>query len=89
MRISYLNFSAPESNISYDYFWLSLKSYVEDNYQGKNKFSWSYPIIDSNYESIDDVVDILVLEDPDILCLSAYVWNHCLISAVASKYKSI
>ena len=87
MNICYVNFFLPAENIQYDYFWLSLKSYVEDNFKGTTKFNWSYPFNDSNFDSIDDIVNNICEQQPNILALSLYVWNHALSHEVAKLVK--
>lgn len=53
----------------------NLKSYY--NYSGKNqdKVQWLESII-SDVISVDEAVDEIVADNPDILCLSFFVWNH-------------
>lgn len=87
MNICYVNFLLPAENIQYDYFWMSLKSYVEDNFKGTAKFNWSYPLNDSDFDSIDEIIDNICEQQPDILALSLYVWNHALSHEVAKRVK--
>ena len=54
MKVVYTNFNSAGEFITYDYFWLSLKSYIEDN--SDHIIDWSYPFIDTDYESFDDLV---------------------------------
>ena len=55
MKVVYTNFNSAGEFITYDYFWLSLKSYIEDN--SDHIIDWSHPFIDTDYESFDDLVD--------------------------------
>ncbi len=87
MNISYINFSIPLQNIGYDYFWLSAKSYVEDNYQGSVRWNWSYPLSNSEYDTVDDIVEIILSQNPNVVLLSLYVWNHALSYKVAQAIK--
>lgn len=87
MNISYVNFFLPAKSVLHDYFWVSLKSYVEDNFQGDTKFNWSYPINDSDFDSIDDIVDHIIKQDPEILLISLYVWNYAVSYEVAKRVK--
>ena len=88
MNISYINLFLPAESVLYDYFWLSVKSYVEDNFQGDTEFNWSYPLTDSNFKSTEDMVDLICGQEPDILMLSLYVWNHALTHQVAKEVKA-
>lgn len=88
MRISYTNFTIASDIVAYDYFWLSVKTYIEDNYQGNEKFSWSFPIIETNATSIDELADQVLDQDPDILMMSLYVWNHAISNDLAKIVKS-
>jgi len=76
MNISFLNFDFPAGDITFDYFWLSLKSYVEDNSDFSERINWGYPFTSSDYENVDYAVDEILAENPDIVLASMYVWNQ-------------
>lgn len=87
MKISYINFSEEYNVVTYDYFWISLKCYIEDNYRGETKHEWATPHKSSYAKDLDELVDRILLEVPDILLVSLYVWNHGLSTAVAERVK--
>lgn len=78
----------PETGLmNYDYFWLSAKSYIEDNYRGKTKFKWSYPLKYAIAENVEELVEKIVKEKPDVFMVSLYVWNHSLSIKIAEEVK--
>lgn len=53
-------------------------------------FEWVQPIIDwSQYKTPEDVVNHIIENDPKVLCVSSYIWNHILIANVCEKVKAI
>lgn len=79
----------PEASLmTYDYFWLSAKSYIEDNYKGKQKFNWAYPLKYPIANDIHELVEKIVKEKPDIFMVSLYVWNHGLSVKIAEEVKN-
>lgn len=49
---------------------------------------WPYPIIDwSNYRDLDDIVEEILSQDPQVVLMSIYIWNELLCSDVASRLK--
>ena len=87
MKVVYTNFNSAGEFITYDYFWLSLKSYIEDN--SDHIIDWSYPFIDTDYESFDDLVDSIMAEEPDMLFMSVYVWNYVFTYKLAQRIKEL
>jgi putative methyltransferase len=61
-----------------------LKSYVEQDPVLADNYRWHPPL--TVPQAIDAVVDAIV--DPDLLCLSCYVWNHNQQMAVARRVKA-
>jgi putative methyltransferase len=88
MNISYIYFKVPEQVVVYVYFWLSVKTYVEDNYKGNIKWNWCYPINDSDFESTEAIADQVLSTNPTVVAISLYMWNHALSLAVAKIIKS-
>ena len=70
------------SFVPYSYGWL--KSYAQQDQVIAANYYWHQPLID--LEPVDHVVESVV--DPDLLCLSCYVWNHNHQMAVAHKVKA-
>ena len=52
--------------------------------------NWIMPIIHwSDYKTIDDIVNDILKQPVDILCLSTYMWNYKICMIVAQKIKKI
>ena len=53
-------------------------------------FEWIQPIIDwSQFKTPEDVVNHIIDNDPKVLCVSTYIWNHILITEVCKTVKRI
>lgn len=89
MNISYVNFTIASDVIAYDYFWCSVKTYVEDNYRGNEKISWSYPLSDSDVDTVDELIQTILNQNPDILMFSMYVWNYALQHDIAQQIRKL
>jgi len=61
-----------------------LKGYAEQDPVIADAYRWHPPITDP--APVDEVVQRI--EDPDLLCLSCYVWNHNQQMAIARKVKA-
>lgn len=54
------------------------------------EYEWVQPIINwSEYKILEDVVDHVIKNNPNVLCVSSYIWNHVLISDVCREVKKI
>ncbi len=61
-----------------------LRSYAEQDPVIAQAYHWQPPL--TTLETVDSVVSAIV--DPDLLCLSCYVWNHNQQMAVARRIKA-
>ena len=61
-----------------------LKSYAEKDPDIAAAYRWHEPITDP--APVEKVV--AAVEDPDLLCLSCYVWNHNQQMAIAKRVKA-
>ncbi len=61
-----------------------LKSYAEQDPEIAGAYRWNPPL--TTMEPVDTVVSAIV--DPDLLCLSCYVWNHNQQMAIARRVKA-
>lgn len=87
MNISFMNLVPETGLMNYDYFWLSAKSYVEDNYKGNARFKWKYPLKYAVAENAEELVEKVTKEKPDVFMVSLYVWNHSLSVKIAEEVK--
>jgi putative methyltransferase len=87
MNFVFVNYSSRSKVV--DYTWMSLKTYVEDNYKGSVNWHWSYPIHDSRADSIDQLVEEILEQNPTVVGFAAYVWNIGLTRAVAARLKEL
>jgi putative methyltransferase len=83
MRIYWLNPPLSTKIIYPDLGWMSMNTYCKE-------YEWIQPIINwEEHKSLDDVVEHVLTHNPDVLCVSSYIWNHVLISDVCKEIKSI
>jgi len=88
MNISFMNLTN-DDRILFDFTWISFKSYVEDNYpKDQNPWEWSYPIYKSNYDTIEELADVVIQQKPDVFALSLYIWNAGVSLRVAEIIKT-
>jgi len=65
---------------------LYLKTYIEKNYFDlAPKLEWALPI--QVTLSDDDLVEYIEKEDPDMLCVSYYIWNRTILSQQLKRIK--
>jgi radical SAM superfamily enzyme YgiQ (UPF0313 family) len=63
--------------------WMNFNTYMPD-------YNWIEPIIDwESIEDIDQIVDDILKQDVDVLCLSTYEWNYILCHEVAKTIKKL
>ena len=83
MKIYWLNPPLSIRTIYADLGWMNFNTAC-------SQYEWIWPIIDwAAYHTVDDVVDHIVENRPDIICTSSYTWNHILIGLVCSKVKEL
>ena len=87
MNISFMNLKIPADYITIDYAWASFKTYHEENYKGKTKWNWNIPFIDDEYDNIDDIIQEIISQKPDVLGISLYVWNVGISLKIAERVK--
>ena len=85
MNFVFVNYASRSKVV--DYTWLSLKTYVEDNYKGSVNWCWSYPIHNSRADDVEELVDEILYRKPTVVGFAAYVWNIGLTRAVARRLK--
>jgi radical SAM superfamily enzyme YgiQ (UPF0313 family) len=80
MRVKFLAFSYTKPySFNPIYYWL--KSFYKKNGKHYEKYEW----LPTEYFYDDNIVDRILLEDPDILCLSVYLWNFESLMKVAKE----
>jgi putative methyltransferase len=63
--------------------WMNFKSFCNDH-------NWIQPIIDwSEYTTTKSIIDDILKQPVDILCLSTYLWNHKICTYIAKEIKKI
>jgi len=87
MNISFMNLTNEKELITYDYFWLSVKSYIEDNYEGNSSFVWNYPHKYPIANNVEEFAQNIINENPDVFFVSLYVWNYPLSKKVMKIVK--
>ena len=60
---------------------------MEDNYKGKAKINWNYPYKHPIAKSIENYVDDIISDSPDIIFVSLYVWNNGLSQKIMEALK--
>lgn len=86
MKISFLNYNISITNSLIDSTWLSFKTYFQDNHTDI-ECHWNFPHNSSAANSIEELAQQVIDEQPDILGLSLYVWNIGVTFAVAEIIK--
>jgi hypothetical protein len=83
MRIYWLNPPISFKAIYADVAWMEISSSCPNE-------EWIEPIIDWDpYSTIEELVEEILSKQPDMVCVSSYVWNERLCSDVLKKIKSI
>lgn len=83
MRIYWLNPPLSTKVIYPDLGWMNMNTACKEH-------EWIQPIINwSEYTSIDSVVQHIISNDPKVLCVSSYTWNHILISDICKEVKKL
>lgn len=83
MNIYWLNPTLRTNEIITDLGWMNFRVFCKEH-------NWITPIISwSDYKTINDIIDHILKQDVDILCLSTYMWNYKICHMVAQKIKKI
>lgn len=83
MRIYWLNPPLSTKIIYPDLGWMNMNTSCKD-------YEWIQPIINwSNFKTSKSIVDYIIKENPSVLCVSCYIWNHVLIKDVCSDIKKL
>lgn len=83
MNIYWLNPTMRPFEIITDLGWMNFKSFCGDH-------NWIQPIIDwSEYTTPKSIIDDILKQPVDILCLSTYLWNHKICTHIAKEIKKI
>jgi tRNA A37 methylthiotransferase MiaB len=81
MNIYFLNPPLSVRAITADIGWMNFNTYCPE-------YNWIEPIIDwDKFQTIEQLVDEVLRESPQVLCISTYVWNHILCFEVAKRIK--
>lgn len=70
------------------YLYLVLKSYYHEFGRHKDKWRWAMPIINVENVSFEELVDQILVEKPDVLAFSCYIWNYNLNLKLGEAIKS-
>ena len=82
MKVKFLAFTYTQPySFNPIYYWL--KSF----YQKNGKHYYSYEWLPTEYFFTDDIVDRIIDEGTDLLCLSVYLWNFDSMMKVAKEVK--
>ena len=84
ININYYNDQEMPVNFNFGYYFL--KSYYKFRGKHYNNIDWQLPIVYPNVE-IDDMLQEVVQDAPDIFCLSVYLWNRNHSFALADAVK--
>lgn len=81
MRIYWLNPPISTRAVYADVAWMELSSRAPEH-------KWLFPITDwEEFKDINDVLLDIVKQAPDLVCVSSYVWNYDLTTAIIKKLK--
>ena len=69
------------------YLWLTMRSYFLRNSKDPNAWEWLDPLYSSYAENMDELVDSIVAQQPDVIGISCYIWNERITLTVANKVK--
>ena len=83
MNIYWLNPPLSTKSSYADLGWMNFKTVCPEH-------NWIEPIIDwEEYQTLDSLVNYIDKHNPDILCISTYIWNFRLCHLVAERLKTI
>lgn len=74
------------SNIVAPLLWCSLKTYYEENSEYADQWSWGDPWL-SDDKSIDEVLEIVEKNPPNVFGCSLYVWNEKYMDTLSQEVK--
>jgi putative methyltransferase len=64
-----------------------LKSYYNRYGLNSNKVSWLDPVFNNEFFSKEDMIKIIKVEKPDVLCFGLYIWNNPLYASIGKYVK--
>lgn len=83
MNIYWLNPPMKIQEVVSDLGWMNFRHHCKE-------YNWIHPIIDWDaYSTLDSVLNHILENKTDILCISVYLWNHKLCHVVAKEIKKI
>lgn len=83
MNIYWLNPPPRTNYIVADVGWMNFSTFCKE-------YNWISPIIDwENYNEISEVLNHIISNNTDVLCVSTYVWNHNLVNEITKQIKRI
>lgn len=83
MNIYWLNPPLSTRSSYADLGWMNFKTVCPEH-------NWIEPIIDwEEHQTLDSLINYIAKHDPDILCISTYIWNFRLCHLVAERLKQI
>ena len=83
MQIYWLNPPLSTKTIHPDLGWMNMNTACKE-------YDWIQPIINwSEYKTLNDIVDHIISNKTEVLCVSSYIWNHVLLKDVCTLIKSI
>jgi putative methyltransferase len=83
MNIYWLNPPPKTEVLVADLAWMNFSTYCKD-------YNWIKPIIDwEDYNEVEDVVNHIIENKANVLCVSTYMWNHLLVDVVTKRVKEV
>ena len=83
MNIYWLNPPLSTRTLYPDLGWMNFKTVCPE-------YNWLDPIIEwEDYKTLDSLVEHIANQNPDILCISTYIWNFKLCHLVAKTLKEL
>lgn len=89
VKVQWINYGTSPAFIIPDAGYMNFKSYYDQNSSKKNEVQWFYPIQSSVGSEIIDLVEKILINSPDVVAFSTYVWNSTLNHLVAKEIKKI
>jgi len=83
-----VNYTTPNSSANeIPYLWLTLKSYFQRNSKVPSAWQWLDPEYSDVAESPQELIDRIVIQEPDVVGISCYMWNDKLTMYIAEQVK--
>lgn len=88
-KILIVNPIFPSDSVELPFLYLLLKSYYRENGVHFDKWEWLPPVEDICLFGFTDLVKHIVLNKPDVIGFSCFVWNHKLNQELAIEVKKV